>query len=56
MQQVAWLNNTKNNIDMKHMYKQPETEVTPIASERLMDSFGASPQGSYPSTDIPEAD
>ena len=41
---------------MKKMYNKPQTEVTPIISEHLMDSFGSSPQGSYPGVDIPDAD
>ena len=41
------------------MYKEPETEVLNISAEHLMDSIGASPQGSYQGTgggDIPDAD
>lgn len=39
------------------MYKQPQTEVTIIATERLMDSIGLSPQGPYsePGSEIPDA-
>ena len=45
---------------MKKMYKKPETEVLNINAEHLMDSMGASPQGSYHTGgeggDIPDAD
>ena len=40
------------------MYNQPKTDVTIIATERLMDSFGASPQGPYQGSEsgIPDTD
>ena len=40
---------------MMKMYKQPETEILSVNTERMMSDINVSVNGKFPGTDIPDA-